>query len=311
MGIGNTSSSSSADVPRITSLPLMGIGNLERLDSPAWRNVLITPHGDWEHRNVAVAHGGPALITPHGDWEQVADRAGREAPGELITPHGDWERKPGSPSNRISPYSLPLMGIGNSLTGEHLPRHAVLITPHGDWELHPRSEDDMNDTDSLPLMGIGNSPLPCRGDSRRRGAHYPSWGLGTPLHVLVEGRLQALITPHGDWERDLRKIAAETDCDALITPHGDWERRHRRDLEAGVQLITPHGDWEPPAITWLTRSASFCSLPLMGIGNAEVASDNATKRVLITPHGDWERVPAPRRVLHPPLLITPHGDWEP
>ena len=110
-----------------TSLPLMGIGNLqvgERRQRPDPQ--LITPHGD---RELARVHGWvPALlqlITPHGDRELLrcrrdhrhADRAHYPSWGSgtrrvrcvrvaliliLITPHGDRERTASSRSSSIS-----------------------------------------------------------------------------------------------------------------------------------------------------------------------------------------------------------------
>ena len=86
-----------------------------------------------------------------------------------------------------------------------------------------------NDTppvyDSLPLMGIGNVRMAPITDSNK-ASHYPSWGLETSP-TTPTGRVDRnLITPHGDWKRDLTLLTA--DQRALITPHGDWKPSWRQ-----------------------------------------------------------------------------------
>ena len=103
---------------------------------------------------------------------------------------------------------------------------------------------------SLPLMGIGNQRL----RQRRRG------------------RVDRLITPHGDRE--------------LATPPRGARRR-----------CAPHypswGSGTPGLARWCYWPV--CSLPLMGIGNRLRRAAHRLRHQLITPHGDRELALEPHR----------------
>ena len=94
MGIGNLTEAYESDTLTVDSLPLMGIGNGRPPGSLSLpRLQLITPHGDRKREDAAVAANEENLITPHGDRKRAAATRAQEGSMNLITPHGD--RKPG------------------------------------------------------------------------------------------------------------------------------------------------------------------------------------------------------------------------
>ena len=129
MGIGNLDRDNAVVImpSQAISLPLMGIGNRRTLGrGPSASYELITPHGDRELSIGAastVSKLAPCLITPHGDREPPAWSYCSLVMSSLITPHGDRERRAlstssllmGAGTNIRAPItsSLPLMGIGN------------------------------------------------------------------------------------------------------------------------------------------------------------------------------------------------------
>ena len=110
-------------------------------------------------------------------------QAGRSRCRRVETHYPSW----GSGTRRVADKeallasSLPLMGIGNSMTCSTIERlRENLITPHGDREL---------------VRTV------CRAGCQ---AHYPSWGSGTRSCPCSHGDLapgRKLITPHGDREQ--------------------------------------------------------------------------------------------------------------
>ena len=94
MGIGNADVVSVYDGDTINSLPLMGIGDPERVVRAGQNGRLITPHGDWE-------------------LDRVLDQLGQFL--GLITPHGDWERSSGLHSVRHESTHYPSWGLGTGL----------------------------------------------------------------------------------------------------------------------------------------------------------------------------------------------------
>ena len=178
MGIGNAAAAAASERRASFSLPLMGIGNPRRRRQHRPRPPLITPHGDWERADRALAGGRPGqLITPHGDWERPGRWPGRPSAGAHYPSWGLGTAAPALLPCR-SPSSLPLMGIGN---------------PECRWARARRPP-------SLPLMGIGNaSDAPHRPHASRS---LPLMGIGNPGRRAGVHLAYRLITPHGDWERE-------------------------------------------------------------------------------------------------------------
>ena len=116
MGIGNASQVDAIDISGRTSLPLMGIGNLE----------------------AAVGEEAEALRAVSLPLMGI---------GNLV------EHLPPCPAVLVS---LPLMGIGNGGRASSTTYGRPLITPHGDRKRSMRCQRRAGDSDSLPLMGIGN-----------------------------------------------------------------------------------------------------------------------------------------------------------
>ena len=213
-----------------TSLPLMGIGNLD------------------DQANVAhCGCDGRLLITPHGDRKPAVAR----------TDHVH------------ALPSLPLMGIGNRRDFEHeVAGVMVLITPHGDRKRQRHADRSVRRTShypswgsetngfphlvlrstfSLPLMGIGNP------SGQRRGApespsHYPSWGSET----IVRPRGAQRVTTWSHYP----SWGSETS--------GTFSNAHEGRNE---NLITPHGDRKRRTPVVSDAVTLQYSLPLMGIGN--------------------------------------------
>ena len=165
----------------------------------AFREDLITPHGDWKPPFPHVDQTGESLITPHGDWKPV--QPGRRPVGAcphypswgLETCHTQQRRRvvrlPHYPSwgleTRAAGFeqcatlrSLPLMGIGNMSCVVAIPSENGLITPHGDWKPISARAGVVSSLISLPLMGIGNATAIGQPDVVIY-SHYPSWGLET------------------------------------------------------------------------------------------------------------------------------------
>ena len=120
----------------------------------------------------------------------------------------------------------------------------------------------------------------------------------------------------------------------LITPHGDRKRSAPAPRTEGRPPHYPSWGSETSRTTAWPVTSKCVSLPLMGIGNAQVPKLAARGVVLITPHGDRKRRDARQRQrellrAHYPswgsetvrrdaearskgdLLITPHGDRKP
>ena len=228
---------------RISSLPLMGIGNLG-LDEDTRRVIqLITPHGDRKQQAQLVFNAAKRISLPlmgignrstsrpmassngahYPSWGSET-RLSLPVPVRLITPHGDRKRA-SSRSDRVpeNPH-YPSWGSETSRSRVHSPRDSMrLITPHGDRK-------------------PGRHAAPGPSDSE-------------------------LITPHGDRKRTPRAAGLTWDG-TLITPHGDWKHFRLQDILCLTYggLITPHGDRKLGS--WRTaRRSGTCSLPLMGIGN--------------------------------------------
>ena len=179
MGIGNSAVALCALTGLHSSLPLMGIGNMDVRRARRVRRSLITPHGDWKRTDAPLdALGVRPLITPHGDWKLTTPprRTPPRATGGSLPLMGIGNSLTASAVDGLS-ISLPLMGIGNHLGGRAAGGPSVLITPHGDWK---------------------------RCGTRASGAGpYP------------------LITPHGDWKPGRPNLRRPRWT--LITPHGDWK----------------------------------------------------------------------------------------
>ena len=136
MGIGNSAWPSIMRSPYLSSLPLMGIGNrvatIGRMVHP---RILITPHGDREHR---AAYRRRSSATSHyPSW-------GSGTPGSNRRP----QSRPRS--------SLPLMGIGNGYRCRCCPDRTGTHYPSWGSGTAQRSQWPCSRAISLPLMGIGN-----------------------------------------------------------------------------------------------------------------------------------------------------------
>ena len=226
------------------SLPLMGIGNLIKLnhDNRMVNNSLpLMGIG-----NVRLKFSSPPHTPSHyPSWGLETGSAGTERPALPASHYPSWGLE-----TRVR------AGWHGSLS--------QLITPHGDWKPERGSSYCLAACNSLPLMGIGNAsaagPRPPAGRS-----HYPSWGLETVSHPEDHGAAVLLITPHGDWKQ------------YRVPLRWRWPRSHYPSwgLETGLALrmvrrvpvlITPHGDWKPEGDNFTDTTAAH-SLPLMGIGN--------------------------------------------
>ncbi len=224
------------------SLPLMGIGNLFHPHANVRVIGLITPHGDWKPCNERHDTGARLqLITPHGDWKptlyvlfagvspcslplmgigndaRLRRHSGRSGSlplmgiGNIYFPAHPW------PFNVVS---LPLMGIGNHEHHDPPDPGHHLITPHGDWK-RPRQR-----LRSVELVVL----ITPHGDWKRKrsphapgasSAHYPSWGLETPLSRLRRVREMNSLPLMGIG--NLMKSIPYRHNQLLITPHGDWK----------------------------------------------------------------------------------------
>ena len=94
MGIGNLSSVDQQGAIHSNSLPLMGIGNQAEDGSAV----------DTIQDSLPLMEIGNASVRHHIQYRVV-----------LITPHGNWKLVMTQRPSRIQSYSLPLMGIGNSV----------------------------------------------------------------------------------------------------------------------------------------------------------------------------------------------------
>ena len=138
---------------------------------------------------------------------------------------------------------------------------------------------------SLPLMGIGNPSLPYRHE-RVSSTHYPSWGSGTRAAVDPNSRSYSHYPSWGSGTT-LRPHHPPS----VAAPHyPSWGSGTCGGLVAvGHQpvLTTPHGDREPRTRVGIGRTSAG-SLPLMGIGNDDLAGEEQLLTELTTPHGDRE-----------------------
>ena len=163
----------------------MGIGNHRTPALLPRAAALITPHGDRKQHGQPGHHGRDRLITPHS-WgsETVLRSRVRDRHRVSLPLMGIGNTVSGLPSASTTfTVSLPLMGIGNP------PRPPagcvvavfVLITPHGDRKQLNASDLIGKICDSLPLMGSETPRRPRRARPPRRSpsAHYPSWGSET------------------------------------------------------------------------------------------------------------------------------------
>ncbi len=296
------------------SLPLMGIGNevkTARFHSDEWGSLPLMGIGNVRD-GVRLGLRVDVLITPHGDREPIFVEAHQPVETWLITPHGDREPNTGLSGRRRPRPSLPLMGIGNPRTPAPLlpprrqahypswgsgtfrplecgrPTTGYLITPHGDREPGRIEKAGQPLPVSLPLMGIGNF-RPVIWTTSPFGVSLPLMGIGNSTRALLASASRRLITPHGDREPPGPLVVVVLQPD-LITPHGDRE-----------QFLPP-----------TDSDKRYVSLPLMGIGNANLALPPLRpERRLITPHGDREPLELPDGVvILRGELITPHGDRE-
>ena len=293
--------------PILTSLPLMGIGNLDggAGEGPATGG-LITPHGDRKptparssSRGCWSPHypswGSETGLTVSGVWDWLS----------LITPHGDRKRATGAGGASAVPVSLPLMGIGNQQTVNppdptqrpHYPswgsetKRGVpfrrpltrLITPHGDRK---------------------QRPTPYR--RRERRSHYPSWGSETrrgPVKVRLGDRL---ITPHGD-RKPRMTVSSSVQCRISLPLMGIGNPTRPRRSPVALRLITPHGDRKrsDPCACPATALAHY---PSWGSETVHRRGATLARQSLITPHGDRKRSAGRQTLPQVAELITPHGD---
>ncbi len=203
-------------------------------------------------------------------------------------------------------YSLPLMGIGNSISHvvSALPAH--LITPHGDRERSPNTSPSPAPRlitphgDREPTDAISSIP--------RARSHYPSWGSGTLLlHVLVISPeihslpLMGIGNPPTNW------------FDSIINGSLPLMGIGNPEFELGAKgytnLITPHGDRELACTSICECRRRWCSLPLMGIGNRKEprVMTPSLHSLPLMGIGNGGRGPGGGGVVR---LITPHGDRE-
>ena len=213
-----------AQAPRTSSLPLMGIGN----SAAAFGAI---PHKDGTH------YPSWGSVTRCCRRRRTSTRWSHYPSWGSVTPAGDGPR-------REIGDSLPLMGIGNeadidgdedvdwwdshypswgSVTVRRRAQQKAPVFPHyPSWgsvtgrreQPHHRQGDTHYPSwgsvtgevvglahgcfsNSLPLMGIGNRPGPGPGRLLAR-AHYPSWGSVTPALPAPRRDPGPLITPHGD-----------------------------------------------------------------------------------------------------------------
>ena len=138
----------------------------------------------------------------------------------------------------LTPNSLPLMGIGNSLCVDLETTSTSLITPHGDWKLGPPRLSCTSSRLSLPLMGIGNPR-------------------GVPERPAL---LHRLITPHGDWKLAdlLDDVIGAFDSLPLM---GIGNPAVPGRVSPRQPLITPHGDWKPSSrsVCWAPSTSHYPS----------------------------------------------------
>ena len=208
-------------------------------------------------------------------------------------------------SRRIS---LPLMGIGN-WTNPAISGHWI--------------------TCSLPLMGIGNGKLQ-RQVLQSIADSLPLMGIGNVEDDLTENQsaLDSLpLMGIGNVEDDLTENQSALDSLPLM---GIGNGRVVDDLQRGTDLITSHGDWKRSTTRARTLSThshypswgletmmrysamhlSWCSLPLMGIGNSTKRFRVASLNVLSLPLMGIGNVDVEDAGSQQPKLITPHGDWK-
>ena len=156
MGIGNVDAPR-AEPQRIGSLPLMGIGNARSPDPtvrPMSTSLPLMGIGNREDRRRRDVVGS-VLITPHGDWKPPRRRP------------PPWPARPHYPSWGLE---TPPAARAPAPTGS-------LITPHGDWKRRAAQADP-----------LGHPALITPHGDWKRGARPCS----RPR--------PALITPHGDWK---------------------------------------------------------------------------------------------------------------
>ena len=166
-------------------------------------------------------------------------------------------------------------------------RLLLLITPHGDREPVAGARPSSSSPVSLPLMGIGNLLVNSTDDLTLTS--LPLMGSGTRC-----------------------RASASLPCAAAHYPSwGSGTSGMTSSPSLSSRLITPHGDREPGSLARIAVP-TFCSLPLMGIGNLGARYPCAQPLAdLITPHGDRERFsgssppPSPRVSL--PLMGI--GNW--
>ena len=287
MGIRNSGHSSRWPSSARSHYPSWGSGTRPVVGACAIRGALTTPHGDQEQGGRFIA------------WDKLA--------GSL--PLMGIRNPPRSCSFASHVVSLPLMGIRNIPPETDSHGAPMLTTPHGDQERldHcPRSRASL----LLTTPHGDQEPSGPRRSVARCGAHYPSWGSGTPSSGCSPGS-----PPNGSLPlmgiRNGEAGVILTGQSELTTPHGDQERRgEREDIRGRRELTTPHGDQErcqaipPPAHRHRAHYPSWGS----GTGNrVDRQRDHAS---LTTPHGDQEPAGECRRHLVDGDLTTPHGDQE-
>ena len=201
------------------SLPLMGSGERRPNDPAAGPQCGHGPH--YPSWGVGTAGGqigrrtgeNQILITPHGEWEH-------QLLGQATGPC------------RIELAHYPSWGVGTRrCTAGFLGRRLFeeLITPHGEWELDRVSLTGWPPAlASLPLMGSGNIIKRVLLKPSNRATHYPSWGVGTRRSCLqdrhADEALGISLPLMGSGNTRNTVLGRSVSTRELITPHGEWER---------------------------------------------------------------------------------------
>ena len=232
---------------RISSLPLMGIGNPP-----------VTYRNPWSFINSLPLMGIGNL---------AADRRLQDCVDQHSLPlMGIGNRVASMLRTRHEPHSLPLMGIGNPHAAQRSPPSPAPHYPSwGSETCTPATISSSIESGSLPLMGIGNRSCSIRSTAPSRTLITPHGDRKPRFCSWFAASSNLLITPHGD-----RKPNA---LDRAVPVPG---RAHYPSWGSETS-------YEP--MVRLAGAAS--SLPLMGIGNRSEATASRPRRyALITPHGD-------------------------
>ncbi len=195
----------------------MGIINIALLLGDRLRDVLITPHGDYQPRPMPSPSAQSRISLPLMGIinDENAIVAPPHRPFLLITPHGDYQRgrrpQP-SPASRAAHY--PSWGLSTLDRRRSAVVRRALITPHGDYQRRPQSRAASRSTSSLITPHGDYQRL--EGPQRAQVihlTHYPSWGLSTAHGGLAEHRRQRAHYP--SW--GLSTSRARTRCPGRCT----------------------------------------------------------------------------------------------